>query len=575
MKHIFQKTKSAESVSTGMNADVLSPGARWLAVGLILLLVIVVRVRLADVPLERDEGEYAYMGQLLLQGIPPYSIAYNMKFPGTYVMYAIIISLFGQTTQGIHLGFMVLNCATVILLFLLGRRLINDIAALAAAGTYAILSLSPSVLGFAAHATHFIVLPAIAGSLLLLLAVDEDRSSWFILSGLAFGLAFIMKQPGFFFILFGLSYILSNILSSRPVRISRTHILHLSLFIFGAMAPLLASLAWLYAAGVFGTFWFWTVQYAAKYGTQVPLAEAAEVFQHNAMGVMDGFAPVWIISGLGFLAMLFLRDLKQRRMFLVLFLVFSFLSICPGFYFREHYFVTLLPAIALSAGIFVNYLNGVCVAYAPSSWLRFAGLGLFIAVILAGVIHQNEYFFKDDPVTVSRKIYGNNPFPESVEIARFIERRSSPDDKIAVFGSEPQIYFYAKRASATGYIYTYGLMEDHEYRLSMQEEMAREVESAAPKFIIIVDVYTSWLVQPKSERYIFRWLNEYLKNRYTLVGVADMLSPASTIYAWDDDARNYSVQSKSHVLIFERLEHGWQGKHFLRIPQYLPAGQPG
>jgi hypothetical protein len=49
---------------------------------MILLLMIMVRVRLADVPLERDEGEYAYIVQLLLQGIPPYSIAYNMKFPG-------------------------------------------------------------------------------------------------------------------------------------------------------------------------------------------------------------------------------------------------------------------------------------------------------------------------------------------------------------------------------------------------------------------------------------------------------------------------------------------------------------
>lgn len=35
-------------------------------------------------PLERDEGEYAYAGQLMLQGIPPYQLAYNMKLPGTY-----------------------------------------------------------------------------------------------------------------------------------------------------------------------------------------------------------------------------------------------------------------------------------------------------------------------------------------------------------------------------------------------------------------------------------------------------------------------------------------------------------
>lgn len=43
----------------------------WILVGLTILFVVVVRVRLREMPLERDEGEDAYGGQLLLQGIPP------------------------------------------------------------------------------------------------------------------------------------------------------------------------------------------------------------------------------------------------------------------------------------------------------------------------------------------------------------------------------------------------------------------------------------------------------------------------------------------------------------------------
>ena len=48
-----------------------------------LVIVAAVRLRLLNLPLERDEGEYACAGQLMLQGIPPYEFAYNMKFPGT------------------------------------------------------------------------------------------------------------------------------------------------------------------------------------------------------------------------------------------------------------------------------------------------------------------------------------------------------------------------------------------------------------------------------------------------------------------------------------------------------------
>ena len=41
-------------------------------------------------PLERDEGEYAYLGQLILKGIMPFKIAYSLKFPGGFFMYAVV-----------------------------------------------------------------------------------------------------------------------------------------------------------------------------------------------------------------------------------------------------------------------------------------------------------------------------------------------------------------------------------------------------------------------------------------------------------------------------------------------------
>ena len=54
-----------------------------------------VRYRLLAFPLDRDEGEYAYAGQLLLEGVPPYKFAYNMKLPGTYLAYAGLMAVFG------------------------------------------------------------------------------------------------------------------------------------------------------------------------------------------------------------------------------------------------------------------------------------------------------------------------------------------------------------------------------------------------------------------------------------------------------------------------------------------------
>ena len=53
----------------------------WCAlVVIVFALVIAIRIRLWGFPLERDEGEYAYAGQLMLQGIPPSKLAYNNFF---------------------------------------------------------------------------------------------------------------------------------------------------------------------------------------------------------------------------------------------------------------------------------------------------------------------------------------------------------------------------------------------------------------------------------------------------------------------------------------------------------------
>ena len=47
-------------------------GPRWEIIALLLAILIfaTIRWRLREIPLERDEGEYAYAGQLMLQGIP-------------------------------------------------------------------------------------------------------------------------------------------------------------------------------------------------------------------------------------------------------------------------------------------------------------------------------------------------------------------------------------------------------------------------------------------------------------------------------------------------------------------------
>jgi 4-amino-4-deoxy-L-arabinose transferase-like glycosyltransferase len=125
-----------------------------------------------------------------------------MKFPGTYYAYSLIMALFGQTPWGIHVGLLLVNAASTILLFFLGRRLLGSFAASVAAVAFAVLSLDRSIMGVFAHATHFVVLPALAGFIVLLRAIDSRNPSGFVGAGALLGLAVLMKQQAIFFLPF-------------------------------------------------------------------------------------------------------------------------------------------------------------------------------------------------------------------------------------------------------------------------------------------------------------------------------------------------------------------------------------
>ncbi|MGH7788908.1 MAG: hypothetical protein ACRERC_18705, partial [Candidatus Binatia bacterium] len=165
---------------------------------------------------------------------------------------------------------------------------------------------------------------------------------------------------------------------------------------------------------------------------------------------------------------------------------------------------------------------------------------------------QADILFRHTPVDTTRAIYGANPFPEAVEVARYLRQHAAPDDRIAVIGSEPQIYFYARRPAATGYIYMYPLMEPHPFARSMQEDMIAQIERARPRFVVMVNVDSSWLRLTQSHDLLFTWAERLLNDGYQPVGLAEIVAGQATVYRWGADAAAVMPQSSNYVLTFER-----------------------
>ncbi len=521
--------------------------AWWVLAAVIFSLTAAIRVRLLGIPLERDEGEFAYAGQLLLQGIPPYKLAYSMKFPGTYVAYAITMFFFGQTITAIHLGLLFVNSATSALIFFVGKRLVNSTVGIAAAASYALLSLSPSVLGLAAHATHFVVLLVLGGAFLLLNKQSRLGVGRLLLSGLLMGLGLLMKQPALFFILFGASYLFIG--DVRAGLVLRKVMLRNLVFVGGAVTPLIITFLALCYVGVFAKFWFWTIHYAHEYGTLVSISEAPHIFIQSVSEAIGPNWSLWIVAGVGLLTCPLNRLTGRSTGFLLGLFISSILALCSGFYFRSHYFILLLPAVALFAGVAINNISSVLRRQITA--VRFSPLLLLASCAAFLVFAQRDLFFLLSPIEASHTIYAGNPFPETIKVAEYVRDHTDPSDTIAVGGSEPQIYFYSHRHSATGYIYTYPLMEAQTYARQMQSEMIHEIESAEPKYLISITIDTSWLHSPRSENLIFEWAQRYIADNYVPVGFVNVIAPDRVEYYFDDIPQRVPELGE-FILIYQR-----------------------
>ena len=533
------------------NSEVRSCSSWYLCLAVligVLLLFALVRFRLKDMPLERDEGEYAYVAQVLLQGLPPYQFVYSVKLPGIYAAYAAIVYVFGQSAAGIHLGLLLVNAATTILLFLVGKRVFGGLAALVAACSYALLSVGANVNGVAAHASHFVVLFAIAGMWMLFEALETGKSVLLFCAGMLFGLAFLMKQPGAVFTAWAVVYLVRR--RWRRPMFWGALIGQLAALLIGAALPFAITCLLMLATGEFHNFWFWTFSYVRDYATAVPVKDGILLLSMFGSRIVQSTPGIWLIALIGLSAFAWNACARKGSFLTTSLLLFSFAGTSAGLYFRPHYFILMLPAISLLAGIAISSATEKLAT--RGTILRAVPVLLFVVAFGSSLYLQRQVLFQMDPAEASREIYPHNPFVEAVEVSKYIQAHTRAGDTVAVLGSEPEIFFYSQRRSATGYIYVYPLLEPRDSALPMQKQMMQEIESSHPAMLVLMNVPASWIAYRNigSMEGILTWARKYIAENFVQDGVVEI--GETTNYVWGEPARSYQPETRLSIILFRR-----------------------
>ncbi len=541
---------SKKPVKSGAAVSKKSSFLPYLILAGSVLLTLIVRLRLLGIPMERDEGEFAYVAQLILHGNSPYA-AYYYKLPGVSYMYALSMALFGNSLNGIRIGLLLVNLGCIVLLFAILRKKFSPYTAAIACAVFSLLSIDRAVAGNSAHATHYVNLFVLAGVLLFQKAAETKKLLFYFLTGLSIGFAFIMKQPALVF--FGIPVVLIAFQawknkSGLPAAVKEM----LTVFAGGAM-PYLILILVILGFHDFPSFWKWSVVYPEAFTNTYRMQNLS-----INLGVMLPFITsynllLWICSLLGFVLIFFSTKLStEQKIVAIVFFLTAVASVVPGFSFRNHYFIAVIPAasllVALGLDVLKEGIEKVNTKLAP--W----GV-LLVFVFLAGksVAKQKEYLFKKSPVELCRMIYGSNPFIESQQIGKFILANTTDSDKVAVLGSEAEIYFYSRRRAATGFMDMYEMGKDQKYNQIMQKDMIAEIEKNRPKIIVFVKVFLSWSFEPNAPQDIFKWFDPYTKEHYNIGASVEML-PTGTDYKWGADAQHFQPTSDKWILVFTRKD---------------------
>ncbi|MCO6485547.1 MAG: glycosyltransferase family 39 protein [Saprospiraceae bacterium] len=529
----------------------LEKGPVWLT-AVILFVYFIIRWGFRHIPIERDEGSYAYMGHLLLQGGKPYLDFYEMKPPALFYSYAFLSGITGGSLAAMHVVMALLLALGGWLIFLLTRRWADAGSAVVAVLAYAALTLTAYASGFSIQAEHLVGLFAIAGLWALTRGLQGNQPLFILLAGVLLCYGLLIKQNGLFFALLAITLVPAFHRVENP-----GHWIGLSLrqggwLAAGALIPVAVFGALLGMQGALSEFWFWNVEYPKAYTSTISW-ELGRTLLTTGLKKMYADQPVFWAAGLAGGVLIWLTRIAAWKKWAVTgFLLAAMVSVTPGKRFYGHYFLHFFPALSVAAGAAV---------FALGRWLEpLAGrtarmaLGPVLAVLLlAGTIAvQEAYYFRPHFTRILRDTYGSNPFPESRQLADYLGRQIQEGDGLLVLGSEPQLYAYTLADCPTRHHFMGFLLKNHPREKEWQKEVMDDVAANPPKYVVWVQHPLTWLPAQGADQAFIQWAWQWAHRHYTPIAWYDQTGGPAVTVVEGADAATYQARGQQYMILMER-----------------------
>jgi 4-amino-4-deoxy-L-arabinose transferase-like glycosyltransferase len=423
----------------------------------VTLLALLVRLPLMKLPLDPDEGGYAYVAQRWAAGERLYSAQAWVDRPQGLLLLFRAVTTASYSAAAIRVAAVLV---AVVLAFAVGAiawALAGRVAALVAAVTAAVLSAGPLIEGYQLNGELAASAVGCAG---LALAFGwrsgSLRTGWLLAAGLLCGAALLMKQSAI-----DTTVVLAALAATRrrwvPVLVAGAGVVG---------APMAAALN----AAVTGwsDWWYAVVTFQRTVGASQTLGGRWDGVRHVAWHVAPELAAAAVAAVVG-LVLLRRRPRAVPWWAMLLWLVVALLAVASGPYAHPHYWIQMVAPLSVLVGV-----AAACATrrVAVAVVVLVLAVPLCLQVVLA--LRSPEH--RASSVVTDHRLLGND------EVAAWIRAHSSPDDRIYAFVASADVYLLTDRL--TGYPYLWQANVEH--IPSARPELARYLSGPqAPRFVIV------------------------------------------------------------------------------------------
>ncbi len=439
-------------------------------VALIMILHVFMRFPMLDnIFCDPDVAGTAYSARELLDHGTLYSNSVETKPPGAYMLFASAFKLFGRDMKYVYAISIVTYVGMILCLFLLARSMLGSLAGVFTAWYYAMYSVSDGVNGWCPNFETWSLLPVAAAFYILWRHRKNPRLFLPFLAGACLGLATVFKQTVVTFVPAALPLL---IIDRGENSSKKSFFIDALILSAGVALPIALTTAWIWSIGEFDAMMAAlnpasVAGYMSSEGIDYAVLALGENGSYFVTKNFSIFLLIfaWIVS--------MWRNKRRDELdetefealcFTALWLVGAFAAFVVGTKFFRHYFVLLIPPLALVAGMAARHFVLMLRPY------RTRLVFLVIALVLAGRFDAEMELSIAAKSFKDRQIYGHEHWGDEnensryrtasfakfsdwsllmAEVGRCIAKKTDANDPIYVWDYEPGIYWYADRRAPT------------------------------------------------------------------------------------------------------------------------------